>query len=500
MQNQQGNKLTGEDTAGKPPQEPPSPHKLRCFQDILDIVVSLSDEEWRSLSSAGPSTVSTGKVTKLQFASLCTKIVTSVCKSAIQSYLPPLIGVVGMEAVLKAEEKLEKKAESASMSSSTNTAPSSDHSAKSSPVDPSDLICMIIEEFVNEVKTAMRRSICKVASNETSQWSKDWKTTCSRVTQEMMNILEAKIPHSQLVDTPDLRKAQETTELATDTVTSKVIMVVLDVLDGSTGGRADSKTTDLLIDAAERLNQMATSSNLEELLIVRHKPREELQTKAARAVSQILLISTGVLEKSSRSPKIPSSLDSETDLDSMLEAMAEAGFPTDLLQSHLDATSRDIVDTISGNMEMLSVTRPSSKKRKDLHDARSDAAKDTINHVFQGVNEKVKKFYSVFKQLVKTRDTQDKLNTEPSSRDSETSETPVTKISRSAESQSACLIDEVMSSDSVANLNQPEAKEMLNILEAKLNQSQPEDAAVQTEAEDTNEAVLGEQIINPVIC
>ncbi|KAL6481728.1 hypothetical protein MHYP_G00098080 [Metynnis hypsauchen] len=375
-----------------------------------------------------------------------------------------------MEAVLKAEEKLEKKAESASMSSSTSTAPSSDHSAKSSPVDPSDLICMIIEKFVSEVKTAMQSSICKVASYKTSQWSKDWKMTCSRVTQEMMNILEAKIPPFHLEDTSDLRKAQETTEPDTDTVTIKVIMVVLDVLNGSSAdGRADYKTTDLLIAAAEKLNQMATSSNLEERLIVRHKPREELQTKATRAVSQILLISTGVLEKSIRSPKIPSSLTSETNLDSMLEAMAEAGFPTDLLQSHLDSTSRDIVDTISGNMEMLSVTCPSSEKRKDLHDL-SDAAKDTINHVFQGVNEKVKRFYSVFKQLVKTRDTQDNQSTEPSSSVSET-ETLVTKFSHSAESQSACLhpvdlndltifgpqkIDDVMSSNSVPVLNQPE--------------------------------------------
>ena len=61
-----------------------------------------------------------------------------------------------------------------------------------------------------------------------------------------MNILEAKIPHSHLVDTSDLRKARETTEPDTDTVTNKVIMVVLDVLDGSGAGRADYKTTDLL--------------------------------------------------------------------------------------------------------------------------------------------------------------------------------------------------------------------------------------------------------------
>ncbi|KAL6481716.1 hypothetical protein MHYP_G00097960 [Metynnis hypsauchen] len=55
MQNHPGTKLTGEETAGKPPQEPPSPHKLRSFQDVLDIVFSLSDESRRTLSSDGPS-------------------------------------------------------------------------------------------------------------------------------------------------------------------------------------------------------------------------------------------------------------------------------------------------------------------------------------------------------------------------------------------------------------------------------------------------------------
>ncbi|KAL7872171.1 hypothetical protein SRHO_G00071540 [Serrasalmus rhombeus] len=188
MQNQQENKHTWEGTGGTPSQEPPSPQKLRCFRDILGIVLSLSDEEWRTLTSDVPN-----EGTKLQFACLCTKIITCVCKSAIQSYLPTLICMLGMEAVLRAEEKLEKKAESASMSSSTSTAPSPKHSAESSHVDPSDLICIIVEEFVREVKMAMLRAICKVASCEaSSSCSKDWKTECSRVVEEMFNILETK--------------------------------------------------------------------------------------------------------------------------------------------------------------------------------------------------------------------------------------------------------------------------------------------------------------------
>ena len=48
-QNQPGTKITVEETAGKPPQDPPPPQKLKCFQDILDIVHSLSDEYVSSL-------------------------------------------------------------------------------------------------------------------------------------------------------------------------------------------------------------------------------------------------------------------------------------------------------------------------------------------------------------------------------------------------------------------------------------------------------------------
>ena len=41
---------SGEETVGKPPQEPPSLEKLRCFRETLDVVFSLSDEYVSSLS------------------------------------------------------------------------------------------------------------------------------------------------------------------------------------------------------------------------------------------------------------------------------------------------------------------------------------------------------------------------------------------------------------------------------------------------------------------
>ncbi|KAL6477101.1 hypothetical protein MHYP_G00156000 [Metynnis hypsauchen] len=421
MQSQRRSNVAGEETAGKPPQEPPSPQKLRCFQDILDIVCSLTDREWRTLSEDVPHAG-----TKVQFASLCTKIILSVSKSAVQSYLPSLLHVVGMEAVLMAEEKLRKKAECASINpSGSNTA--EENSDKRSPVEPSDLICHIVEDFVSEVKMAMKQSICKVASCEESSWSKDWKTTCSLVAKEMMTILEGKMRHSQPQDTKDLREKQHASKTDTEALTGKIIVVVLDVLEGNSAERTDHKTSDLLRATAERLIQTATTSEVEERMFVDyekqkiHLPPEELQTKAARAVSQLLLSSTGVWDMSSSSPEMPSSLASETDLDPMLEAMARSGFPTDLMQSHLDATSRDIVNTIQGSIDTFTSTSPSMKIRKFHRPLSSDTAKDSMMHnIFHRINEKVKMFFGVSKQFVK-KSTELQQNTVPSSSASQTS-------------------------------------------------------------------------------
>ncbi|KAL6479586.1 hypothetical protein MHYP_G00130190 [Metynnis hypsauchen] len=204
----QKNQHAGEGAAGKPPQEPPqeppSPRSLQYFQDILDVVLSLSDQEWRTLTSDMPS-----PGTKLQFACLCTRVITSVCRSAIQSYLPTLLRVVGTELVLEAEAKLEKRAEPAAMSSSSTTAPSPGHSAESSSVDPSELICSITEDFVREVKIAMQRAIFKVACYGASSQSRDWKEACSHVAVEMMNMLETKAKHSHQEDSPALREEQD---------------------------------------------------------------------------------------------------------------------------------------------------------------------------------------------------------------------------------------------------------------------------------------------------
>ena len=271
---------------------------------------------------------------------------------------------------------------------------------------------------------AMEESICKVASCKEASWSKDWKTACSLVAKEMLKILEGKMRHSQLQNTKNLRETQDEPESHTEALTGKIIVVVLDVLKGNSAERTkQSKTSDLLRATAERLIQTASALEVEERVFVDYEKEkvhllpEELQTKATRAVSQLLLSNTAVWEMSSGSPEMPSSLASETDLDSMLEAMARSGFPADLMRSHLDATSRDIVNTIQRNIDMFSSTSPSGKIRKVHRPLSSNTAKD----IFHRTNEKLKMFFSVFKQFVKNRSTELQQNTVPSSSPSQTS-------------------------------------------------------------------------------
>ncbi|KAL6488010.1 hypothetical protein MHYP_G00046360 [Metynnis hypsauchen] len=119
-QKQPGTETTVEDTAGKPPQDPSPPQKLKCFQDILDIVDGLSDEEWTPLTSDAQRS-------KAEFASLCTNIAIS----AVKNFLPTLIHTLGLEAALTAEEQLRKKTQSESRSPS-------DHSTRRSTKLQSD--------------------------------------------------------------------------------------------------------------------------------------------------------------------------------------------------------------------------------------------------------------------------------------------------------------------------------------------------------------------------
>ncbi|KAL7879913.1 hypothetical protein SRHO_G00021670 [Serrasalmus rhombeus] len=163
---QPGTKTTVEDTAGKPPQDPPPPEKLKCFQDILDIVCGLSDEEWRALTSDAPHARS-----KAEFASLCTSIMISVGKSAVKSFLPTLIHTLGMEAVLTAEEQLRKRTQSESRSPSgqsttpTKPAASSHDSDESTSKEIVDTIVESMDMLSSQRKKRSKSGFPSVVGN-----------------------------------------------------------------------------------------------------------------------------------------------------------------------------------------------------------------------------------------------------------------------------------------------------------------------------------------------
>ncbi|KAL7876769.1 hypothetical protein SRHO_G00034120 [Serrasalmus rhombeus] len=324
-------KITVEDTAGKPPQDPPPLEKLKCFQDILDIVCGLSDEEWRALTSDAPHAIS-----KAEFASLCTNIMISVGKSAVKSFLPTLIHTLGMEAVLTAEEQLRKRTQSESRSPSgqsttpTKPAASSHDSDERSTVEPSAFICTMIEDFISEVKVAMQEAICKLTSCKA--FSKSWEPKQSAMAEEMPNVLSELFKKSEREDAPStgrkMHKAKQETERDIADITGKIVVVVLDHMDGGSVDRTDLRTSDLLNAAAEKIKQIISSSedstNKRTLLEQsKRQNAEELQAKATRSVSPVLLESI-VLEVNGGSPEMPSSLASEANLDSVFNVCKKA--------------------------------------------------------------------------------------------------------------------------------------------------------------------------------
>ncbi|KAL7876922.1 hypothetical protein SRHO_G00035650 [Serrasalmus rhombeus] len=398
---QSGTKTTVEDTAGKPPQDPPPPEKLKCFQDVLDIVCGLSDEEWRALTSDAPHARS-----KAEFASLCTNIMISVGKSAVKSFLPTLIHTLGMEAVLTAEEQLRKRTHSESRSpsgqSTTPTKPAaSSHDSDERPnMEPSEIICTMIEDFVSELRVAMQEASCKASS-----FPKSWAPKESPMVEEMTNVLSELFKKSEHEDAPStgrkIDKAEQETQSDVTDIAEKITVVVLDLMDGGSVGKADFRTSDVLNAAAEKIKHFISNSedSINKRILLEQSKRqnaEELQAKASKAVSQVIL-SSGVWELNGGSPKMPSSLASEADLDSMLEAMAQSGFPTEMIRSHLESTSREIVDIIVGNIDMLSCHRKDRSK---------SGFPPVITNIFQTINEKVRKFFHLSKQAVKESSTE----------------------------------------------------------------------------------------------
>ncbi|XP_066525056.1 uncharacterized protein [Hoplias malabaricus] len=387
MQNERkckgGGRSSGRET---PPDLPSSPTSLEYFQGVFDIISSLSDEEWNTLTIDVPYTG-----TKEQFASLYTKLMIFMSKTAMKSYIPSLLHVLGMKVVLAAEEKMKlKNAASVSVYLPDRSAASSENSAQSSPVDLSNMVCDTVEEFMNEVNVLLQAAVGNVASCKASSFSNNWQMVCSHVASEMMKIMEAKIENTALRE--DAKKC----EIDTEATTGEIIIVVLNMMKGSSEGRTDENVSDLLTIAAERIRQMSTPLKSEESPSVENmiqKPQlqqEELQAIATKAVSQVLLNSAGVWEKASSSSDFPSS--------PRMEAMAEAGFPTLLTQK----TSTEIVNIITENMDMLPSSSSSSIERKDDHSGGFPA----MNEMFHRIHDKVKDFYRMTKQSMKESKTE----------------------------------------------------------------------------------------------
>ncbi|KAG7334605.1 hypothetical protein KOW79_001201 [Hemibagrus wyckioides] len=140
--------------AGVSTPDPGSDQRQRCFRDILDLVLQLSDEEWKAVSRDMEKEVS-----RFEFVAACTKIVTTVSSAVVRRLMIPLSESFGIEAILEANDKLKKMAKL-----KLSKCSSSDASAQSSPMEASDFICELSQRIVTEIKSAMLEAIRSMAS------------------------------------------------------------------------------------------------------------------------------------------------------------------------------------------------------------------------------------------------------------------------------------------------------------------------------------------------
>ncbi|KAK3520740.1 hypothetical protein QTP70_032263 [Hemibagrus guttatus] len=139
--------------AGASTPDSASDQRQKCFRDIMDLVLQLSDEEWKAVSRGMEKEVS-----RLEFASDCTEIVTTSLSAVIRHLLKPLHKSFGIEAILEANDKLKK------MESNSSKCSAPDASAQSSPMEASDFICELSQRIVTEIKGAMLAAIRSTAS------------------------------------------------------------------------------------------------------------------------------------------------------------------------------------------------------------------------------------------------------------------------------------------------------------------------------------------------
>ncbi|TSS85090.1 hypothetical protein Baya_12432 [Bagarius yarrelli] len=129
------------------------PQGLMVFGDILDIILQLTDMEWRTLTKD-----MTHQYTKLNFASLCTEIVISVSECIVRKILPDLIERFGIEYVLRAETELKKEVECAMLGSWGQRVVE----------NFSDVVCNSIKTILTKIKSAMQEAIQSVATGQKS--------------------------------------------------------------------------------------------------------------------------------------------------------------------------------------------------------------------------------------------------------------------------------------------------------------------------------------------
>ncbi|KAL7886825.1 hypothetical protein AOLI_G00045460 [Acnodon oligacanthus] len=162
-------------TRGNPSQMTSS-EKLECLRDMMGILSSLSDEEWRSLMQ-GMEYNHKQKKSKLEFALLCTKIVTNVSIS-VNSSTPtlteePRTGSVPPENTEQTKGKRKAKVKHTNQSTADMERGLTDDlktplSDERSSADLSAVTSHDLEKIFYEVKMAMRDAICRVALGKAS--------------------------------------------------------------------------------------------------------------------------------------------------------------------------------------------------------------------------------------------------------------------------------------------------------------------------------------------
>ncbi|KAL7886833.1 hypothetical protein AOLI_G00045540 [Acnodon oligacanthus] len=162
-------------TRGNPSQMTSS-EKLECLRDMMGILSSLSDEEWQSLMQ-GMEYNHKQKKSKLEFALLCTKIVTNVSVS-VNSSTPtlteePRTGSVPPENTEQTKGKRKAKVKHTNQSTADMERGLTDDlktplSDERSSADLSAVTSHDLEKIFYEVKMAMRDAICRVALGKAS--------------------------------------------------------------------------------------------------------------------------------------------------------------------------------------------------------------------------------------------------------------------------------------------------------------------------------------------